>query len=107
MSQNSGSFLVPSHGHASFNPRMPSSSMSPSLKRPGNGPMSLGNVPNPSLGPNMNVPPSNATMRPSNSMGPLKPPAIPMNSMEKSNSMPYSSRYPRKTWLTSRSMHGI
>jgi hypothetical protein len=109
MSQNSGPFLVSSHGHPSFNPRLPSSSISPSLKRPGNGPMSMsiGNLPNTSIGSNMNVSPSPSSMRPSNSMGPLKPGTVGMNPMDKSNSMPYSSRYTRKAWPMTRSIHGI
>jgi hypothetical protein len=108
MSQNSGPFLASSHGHPTFNPRLPSSS-SPSLKRPANGPMSIGigNSPNTSIGPNMNVSPSPSLMRPSNSMGPMKPGTIGMNPMEKSNSMPYSNRYTRKPWPMTRSIHGI
>lgn len=111
MSQNSGPFLASSHGHPSFNPRLPSSSssssMSPSLKRPGNSPMSMNNLPNTSIGPNMNVSSTSSSMRPSNSMGPMKPGTAGMNPMDKSNSMPYSARYTRKAWPMTRSMHGI
>jgi hypothetical protein len=69
--------------------------------------MSIGSLQNTSLGPNMNVSPSPATMRPSNSMGPLKPGPVSMNPIDSSNSMPYSSRYTRKVWPMSRSFHGI
>lgn len=109
MSQNSGPFLASSHGHPSFNPRLPStSSLPPSLKRPANGPMSIGNVSNTSVGSNMNISLSPSSMRPSSSMGPMKPGTVGMNPMDKSNSMPYSSRFPRnKAWPMTRSMHGI
>ncbi len=46
MSQNSGPFLVSSHGHPAFNPRL----SSPSLKRTGNGSLPIGNSPNTSIG---------------------------------------------------------
>jgi hypothetical protein len=69
--------------------------------------MSIGNLPNTSLGPNMNVTPSPPMMRPSNSMAPMKPGTVGMNPMDKSNSMPYSSRYTRKVWPMARSFHGI
>jgi len=68
--------------------------------------MLIGNLPNTSVGPNMNVSSSPSLMRPSNSMGPMKPATVGMNPMDKSNSMPYSNRYSRKPWPVTRSMHG-
>lgn len=105
MSQSSGPFLVSSHGHPGFNPR-PSSSVSSSSKRISNGLMtsaSPGNVPMP---PNMGLPSSPSTMRPGGPMGQMKPGGMGMSPMDKSNSMPYSSRYSRKPWPMTRSMHG-
>jgi hypothetical protein len=45
-------------------------------------------------------------MRPSVSMGPMKPGGMGMSPMDKSNSMSYSNRYSRKPWPMTRSMHG-
>lgn len=105
MSQNSGPFLVSSHGPPGFNPRLPTSASSPLLKRPTNGPMPMGNPTNTSMAANMNIPP--ASMRTSTSMGTLKSSNVTMNPMDKTNSMPYSSRYTRKPWPISRSINGI
>jgi hypothetical protein len=104
MSQNSGPFLPSAHGHSSFNPRLP-----PASKRISNGPMSVGNSPNTSIGPNMNLSSSSPSslIRASNSIGPMKPGTVGMNPMDKSNSMPYSSRYTRKGWPMPRSIHGM
>ncbi|CAF4715646.1 unnamed protein product [Rotaria sp. Silwood1] len=105
MSQNSGPFLVSSHGPPGFHPRLPLSSSTPALKRTSNGPLSIGNPPNTSINTNMNVSTSSPLMRSSNSMGTLKSTNINMNPLDKSNTMPYSSRYTRKPWPMSRNIH--
>ncbi|CAM4762205.1 unnamed protein product [Rotaria magnacalcarata] len=103
MAQNAGPFLASPHVPPGFNARLPTSTSSPLLKRTTNGPVSIGNPPNTSMGSNMNVPPS--SMRSSNSMGTLKSSSISMNPMDKSNPMPYSSRYTRKAWPMSRNIN--
>ncbi|CAF3195510.1 unnamed protein product [Rotaria sp. Silwood2] len=105
MSQNSGPFLVSSHGPPGFHPRLPSSSSSPTLKRTSNGPLSIGNSPNTSMSTNLNVSTPPSLIRSSNSMGTLKSTNVNMNPMDKSNSMPYTSRYTRKAWPMSRNIH--
>jgi hypothetical protein len=105
MSQNSGPFLVSSHGHPGFNPRAPSSSSS---KRISNGLMTSSSPGNPPIGPNMALSSSPSPMRPVGSMVPMKPGSMGMNPMDKSNSMTYSysNRYSRKPWPVTRSMNG-
>ncbi|CAF1007774.1 unnamed protein product [Rotaria sordida] len=99
-------FLVSSHGPPGFHPRLQSSSSSsPTLKRTINGPLSVSNSPNTSINTNMNVSTSPSLMRSSNSMGTLKSTNVSINPMDKSNTMPYSSRYTRKAWPMSRSIH--
>ncbi|CAF4598514.1 unnamed protein product, partial [Rotaria socialis] len=113
MSQNSGPFLVSSHGHPGFNPRpppppppppQPPSSSGPS-KRISNGLMTGSSPGNPSMGPNMGLTSSPSPMRSAGSMGPMKPGSMGMSPMDKSNSMSYSNRYSRKPWPMSRSIH--
>jgi hypothetical protein len=112
MSQNSGPFLVSSHGHPAFNPRAvppppPSSSSTiSSSKRNSNGLMSGTNAGNPSINSNMAVGSSPSQMRSGGSMGPMKPGTGSLGPMEKSNSMPYPSRYNRKAWPIARSING-
>ncbi|CAF1365338.1 unnamed protein product [Adineta steineri] len=109
MSQNSGPFLVSSHGHPGFNPRPPPSSStasSTSSKRISNGLMTGPSPGNTSMGPNMGLSSSPSPMRSAASMGPMKPGSVGMASMDKSNSMPYSNRYSRKPWSMTRSIHG-
>ncbi|CAF3512088.1 unnamed protein product [Adineta steineri] len=103
MSQNSGPFLVSSHGHPAYNPRLPSSSSS---KRIGSSPISTSHSSSTSTGSNMNIPSIHPTMRSNNSMGSMKSSPINMNPLDKSNSLPYSSRYnTRKTWSMPRNFH--
>lgn len=109
MSQNTGPFLVSSHGHPGFNPRPPPTSTLPpssSSKRMSNGFMSGSSPGNTSLGPNMGLPPSPAAMRPVGSMGPMKTGGVGMSPMDKSNTMSFSNRYSRKAWPMARSVHG-
>ncbi len=104
MSQNSGPFLVSSHGHPGFNPR-PSSSSSSSSKRISNGLMTGSSPGSTSMGPNMGL--SSSPMRPAGSMGVMKPGSVSMGPMDKSNTMSYSNRYSRKPWpMPPRSIHG-
>lgn len=106
MSQNSGPFLVSSHGHPGFNPRPPPSSSSSSSKRISNGLMTSSSPGNTSMGPNMGLSSSPSSMRPGGPMGPMKPGSMSMGPMDKSNQMSYSNRYSRKPWPVTRSMHG-
>ena len=109
MSQNSGQFLVSSHGHPGFNPRPPLSGAatgSASSKRMSNGIMPGTSPGNTSMGPNMGLSSSPSSMRSAGSMGAMKPGGVGMGPMDKSNSMPYPNRYSRKPWPMARSMHG-
>jgi hypothetical protein len=98
MSQNSGPFLVSSHGHPGFNPS--------SSKRISNGLMPGTSPGNTSIGPNMVLSSSPSPMRPGVSMGSMKPGSVSMGPMDKSNPMSYSNRYSRKPWPIPRSIHG-
>ena len=107
MAQNTGAFVVSSHGHQTYNPRAtvppPQAIPTGPSKRMSNGMMP--GPPNPSMPPNM-VHMSPSQMRPMGSMGPMKPGTAGIGPMDKSNSMSYSSRYGRKAWPMSRSMNG-
>ncbi|CAF3684085.1 unnamed protein product, partial [Rotaria sp. Silwood1] len=114
MSQNSGPFLVSSHGHPGFNPRPqppppppppPSSSLSSSSKRISNGLIGSSSPGTTSIGPNMGLSSSPSPMRSTGSIGPMKTSGINMGPMDKSNTMPYSNRYSRKAWPMSRNIH--
>lgn len=111
MSQNSGPFLVSSYSHPGFNPRAaapaPPSVPSPGVaggapKRISNGMMVPPNPGSPAMP--MNASPS--PMRPGQAMGPMKPAGPPLGPMDKSNTMPYPSRYGRKVWPVTRSVNG-
>ena len=69
--------------------------------------MPSSNSMNTSMGPNMGLSSSPSSMRPIGSMGPMKPGSGGMVPMDKSNSMPYSSRYSRKPWPMPRGIHGM
>lgn len=115
MSQNSGPFLVSSYAHPGFNPRAaappPPSAQSPVVaggpsKRMSNGMMVAPNPGSPAMASNMPINASPSPMRPGQSMGPMKPGGPPLGPIDKSNSMPYSSRYSRKAWPMTRSING-